>query len=188
MPNPDLDDSTPGMHLWGWVQPSELQWLSEQAARMRSVVEVGSFKGRSSYALATACPGRVFCIDPWEDDTPEFDGSDAWSSWEDEVGSVFANVTPIRGRSPAAGDLVPDPVDMVWIDGSHDYENVAADIRYWTTRAQVLLCGHDYTSFPGVARAVDELVANVTVVPGTWIWTTGELQAGPNLTFGEMHS
>jgi hypothetical protein len=171
MPEPDPEDPTLGMHLWGWVQPSELRWLGAQAARMRSVVEVGSFKGRSSFAIASACPGTVYCIDPWEDDTPEYDGTDAWGYWHDNIEAVFPNVAPIRGRSPAAGDFVPDPVDMVWIDGSHDYENVAADIRYWSTRAEVLLCGHDYTAaYPGVVRAVDELLTGVEAIPETWIW------------------
>lgn len=171
MPAPVADDPTPGMHLWGWVQPSELRWLSVQAAGMRSVVEVGSFKGRSSFALASACPGTVYCIDPWEDDTPEYDGTDAWTYWHDNIEVVFPNVTAVRGRSPAVGDLVPAPVDMVWIDGSHDYENVAADIRYWRDRARRLLCGHDYTAaFPGVVQAVDELLPYAALVPETWIW------------------
>jgi hypothetical protein len=171
MPEPDPASTVVGMHLWGWVQPSELEWLADHASRMRSVVEIGSFKGRSSFAIASACPGTVYCIDPWEDATPEYDGTDAWTYWQANVGSQFTNVVPIRGRSPGAGSAVPDPVDMVWIDGSHDYENVVADIRYWNTRAQVLLCGHDYLTFPGVQQAVDELFGNTAYVPsGTWIW------------------
>jgi hypothetical protein len=170
MPEPVPGDPTPGMHLWGWVSSTELEWLGAQAASMRSVVEVGSHKGRSSFAIASACPGPVFCIDPWEDATPEFDGVDAWGYWQENVGSRFPNVSAVRGRSPAAGALVPGPVDMVFIDGSHDYEDVVADIVYWRGRAERLLCGHDYSTFAGVARAVDELLPAAVVVPGTWIW------------------
>ena len=39
-PEPDPNDPTPGMAIWGWMTPVELRWLGEQAARMRSVVEV----------------------------------------------------------------------------------------------------------------------------------------------------
>lgn len=162
-PNPD--DPTPGMHLPGWIYPSDLRWLGAQAAQMRSVVEVGSFRGRSSYALATACPGLVYCIDPWP--------GDVWDSWWESVGSVLSNVVALRGESPAMGSQVPDPVDMVFIDGSHEYEDVHADIVYWRERVRVLLCGHDFTTFPGVKRAVKELLGiRATLVEGTWIWAT----------------
>lgn len=171
-PDPDLTDPTPGMHLWGWMAPAELRWLGEQAARMRSVVEVGCLHGRSSFALASACPGPVYCIDPWNDE--------GWKSWSSSMADV-PNAHPIRGPSPDAGVAVPDPVDMVFIDGAHDYASVVADITYWLPRTQVLLCGHDYVpfsalngnepGFPDVPRAVDELLGErVRVADDTAIW------------------
>lgn len=163
------------MHLWGWMSPAELEWLGAQAAKMRTVVEVGSLHGRSSFALATACPGTVYCLDPWCDD--------GYASWQRSVGMVLPNVVGIRESSPAAGLRVPDPVDMVFIDGAHDYASVAADINYWRGRTQVLLCGHDYipqsslragetAGFPDVAVAVDKLIGadNIEVAPDTAIW------------------
>lgn len=163
------------MSLWGWMSPAELTWLAEQASQMRSVVEIGSLHGRSSFALATACPGTVYCLDPWCDD--------GYASWMGSVGTVFDNVVGIRAPSPQAGIQVPDPVDMVFIDGAHDAASVRADIEYWRTRAQVLLCGHDYIpahglppgvnpGFPDVAVVVDELLGpNIQVAPDTAIWT-----------------
>src|SRR5215210_5073216 len=64
-PEPVVDHPVPGMHLWGWMTPDQLGWLSAQAARMQSVAEVGSLYGRSSFALLSACNGPVYCIDPW---------------------------------------------------------------------------------------------------------------------------
>lgn len=171
-PDPRPDDPTPGMAIWGWMSPAELTWLGEQAAQMETVVEIGCLHGRSSFALATACPGTVYCIDPWSED--------GWRSWKASVGDVFDNVVPIRAPSPEAGLQVPAPVDMVFIDGAHDYASVVADIVYWRDRCRVLLCGHDYISaepgvnpgFPDVATAVDELVGadRITVAPDTAIW------------------
>ncbi len=174
-PDPVPDHPTPGMHLWGWMSPAELEWLGHQAAKMRSVVEIGCLHGRSSFALATACPGIVYCIDPWSDD--------GFASWTSSVGNVFTNVVGIREPSPSAGVHVPDPVDMVFIDGAHDYDSVIADISYWLPRTQVLLCGHDYVpfsglnpgeaqGFPDVKRAVDELLGDsIEHAPDTAIWT-----------------
>lgn len=175
MPDPDPHSNVPGMHLPGWVQATELTWLATQATHMRSIVEIGSFKGRSTYALASTCPGTVYAIDPWEPDTPEYDGTNVFAFWQDNVGSVLPNTVPIIGRSPAAGTLIPDPIDMVWIDGSHNHADVAADITYWLPRAETLLCGHDYLTFDGVRQAVDELLGDTArVIPGTWIWAVGD--------------
>lgn len=165
MPEPVPGHPVPGMHLWGWMTPDELHWIGDQASRMRTVVEVGSLHGRSSYALVSNCPGEVYCIDPWPDG--------AWESWERSIGNVFPNVHGIRGHSPESGVAVPDPVDMVFLDGAHDYTSVVNDIEYWAPRTEVLLCGHDYlhAGYPDVAIVVDKLLGErAQLVPGTSIW------------------
>jgi len=164
MPDPVAGHDAPGMHLWGWMAPEELVWLAQQASRMRRVVEVGSLHGRSSFALA-ACPGELYCIDPWPDG--------AWESWHRSVGSVLPNVRAIRGYSPDVGIDVPDPVDMVFLDGAHDYVSVVNDIEYWLPRTEVLLCGHDYrhADYPDVAVVVDKILGpRAQLVPNTSIW------------------
>lgn len=173
-PDPIPEDPTPGMHLWGWMSPAELTWLGEQAAKMNSVVEIGCLHGRSSFALATACPGTVYCIDPWSDA--------GWRSWKRSVGDVFDNVIPIRQASPGAAKMILGDVDMVFIDGAHDYDSVVADILGWKDKTTKLLCGHDYVpysalggnepGFPDVSRAVNELLGeeNITVADETAIW------------------
>ena len=147
-PEPVEGHPTPGMHIWGWMTPDQLDWLGGQAAQMQSVAEVGSLCGRSSFALLTACDGPVYCIDPWPEVYDEFMGACGH----------FPNLVAIRGSSPAAGRQVPD-VDMVFLDGDHDYEGVVADIEAWLPKTRRLLCGHDYNhpDYPGVAKAVDEV-------------------------------
>jgi hypothetical protein len=164
MPDPVPGNPAPGMHLWGWMEPGELEWLAQQASRMRRIVEVGSLHGRSSFALAV-CPGEVYCIDPWPDG--------AWESWKRSIGNVLSNVHAVRGYSPEAGGAVPDPVDMVFLDGAHDYDSVVNDIEYWLPRTDVLLCGHDYkhADYPDVAVVVNKLLGSrARSVPTTSIW------------------
>jgi len=58
---------------------------------------------------------------------------------------------------------------FVFIDGSHHYEDVAADLAAWEPKIRKggLFAGHDHTeSFPGVQRAVRER------------WSTGTEQMG----------
>lgn len=151
-PNPEPGHPEPGMHLWGWTSPEELKWLRETASTMDSVVEVGSLHGRSAFALLTGCPGPVYCIDPWND---EYDKS--LPSFKAACGH-FPNVHMVQGYSPAVAAEVPD-VDMVWIDGCHDYECVVADIVAWTPKTRKLICGHDWNhgGYPGVREGVTAL-------------------------------
>lgn len=148
------------MHIWGWMSPEELEWLGNTAAAMSSVVEIGSLRGRSAFALLTACSGPVYCIDPWDD--PKAECLPAFM----EACGDFPNLVAIQGFSPEAGWRVLDDVDMVFIDGNHDYYSVMADIEYWWPRTKKVICGHDYgrdhgpgyeeAGFPGVRKAVDE--------------------------------
>ncbi len=182
-PEPDLTSDVPGMGIWGWMSPAELRWLGEQAARMDSVVEIGCLHGRSAFALLTACPGPVYCIDPWND---EADAS--YPSFMGNCGH-FPNLRAVRARSLGAiGDILvkrgaeagvtgAPPVDMVFIDGAHAYESVLADICAWLPHTTALICGHDYSKddqpgYPGVAQAVDEVFGDqVRVADGTAIWS-----------------
>ena len=53
----DPDPSLPGVEISGWITRRELQWLHDQAKNMKSVVDIGSMAGRSTVAIASACPG-----------------------------------------------------------------------------------------------------------------------------------
>jgi hypothetical protein len=172
-PDPQPDDPTPGMHIWGWMQPPELEWLMGQAATMGSVAEVGVLRGRSAFALLTACPGPVYCVDCWSDR-----GDHAYTGFMEACGH-FENVRPVRGCSPEAAELVPS-VDMTFIDADHVYASIAADIAAWLPKTSRLLCGHDYADVPaawdtdgvnGVWKAAHEAFGDRVYNPeGTSIW------------------
>ncbi len=166
----------------GWMFPDELAWLFNTACTMRNVVEVGSWKGRSTYALASGCEGLVFAVDHWQ-------GSPDSGSWtyvpEGHAGpgpefvrnlAALPNVRRVFGSSPDVATrfgklygLYPASVDMVFIDGDHAYESVAADIEAWLPKAQKLICGHDYL-MNGVARAVQEKFLGRIQQPVGTIW------------------
>lgn len=173
-PDPDPNDPTPGMQIWGWMSPPELRWLSARAASMQSVVEVGSLHGRSAYALGAACPGWVIAIDLWDDP-----GGHCLPSFLRNTEKLH-NVHAVQGRSPGVATSVETEFgqpEMVFLDGEHDYASVTADLEAWWPLAGRLLCGHDY-SHPSwdVAQAVDDFFAaldlsgRVQVAPDTSIW------------------
>jgi len=159
-----------GNDIDGWMNDQELQWLYNHARHMDSVAEIGSFKGRSAHALASACPGIVTCVD-------HFDPEHLRPVHEDHVYRTFMenmaqfpNVRVVRKWSVEAAQEFPDGAfDMVFIDGHHTYESVVADIQAWRLKARRLLCGHDYCAdWPGVIKAVDELVGPVELCNRIW--------------------
>ena len=170
-PEPIPGCTVPGTHIWGWMIEVELHWLMGQAAQMDSVVEVGSLHGRSAFALLTACKGPVTCVDTWSDDHDK-----SFPSFMGACGH-FENLIALRMWSHEAAATFKDlSVDMVFLDGSHAYESVIADIANWLPKVRKLLCGHDYhlgpdAGFPGVGRAVHEVFGDrVQVGEGTSIW------------------
>jgi hypothetical protein len=151
----------------GWMFTEELEWLADKAKDMDSVVEIGSWKGRSTVTLCKSCPGMVWAIDPWRD---------CMDAYDEFIRNTKKTVDLIIMRMPSlrAVHLFPEKsVDMVFIDGNHDYKFVKGDILAWTPVARKLICGHDYNhpDYPGVRHAVDKYVGDTEVYKTIWYKT-----------------
>lgn len=135
----------------------ELQWLYETSLRMDSVVEIGSWKGRSTHALLSGCKGSVFAIDHFKGSPNELDSNhqealekDIYEAFYDNVGH-FPNLVVMKMDSLSASRFFRyTSVDMVFIDGCHLYEDVLTDILVWKPIAKKILCGHDFDRAQGV--------------------------------------
>jgi cephalosporin hydroxylase len=70
---------------------------------------------------------------------------------------AYPNIRSIKMWSVDAARL-PVEADMVYIDGSHSYEEALADIRAWRPHARRVLCGDDNWDKPhmGVKQALAE--------------------------------
>jgi SAM-dependent methyltransferase len=165
----------------GWMSVAELTWLSEQAKRHRRIVEVGSFMGRSTVALAETL-GIVYAVDT-------FQGSEEHRGFLSCAPPYFllekfrANLRPeiesgkvrmIVAKSVDAGRSMLETPDMVFIDGAHDFKSLMHDILTWR-RILVpdgLLCGHDYENgtSPDIGQAVRLAVPGFQVMQGGSIW------------------
>jgi hypothetical protein len=154
----------------------ELEWLYEKANTMESVVEIGSFKGRSTFVLASGCNGgngKVYAIDPFTGAAlgkcPEADGKPTFDDFMKNCGH-FPHLSVIVKKSQEAADLdvIPPEVDMVFLDGNHDYEAVMADLATWAPRTKKLICGHDLNDpmYPGVKQAIYEYFGADAITPG----------------------
>lgn len=186
------------LKIEGWMRPTELQWLAEAAAKSQVIAEVGSWIGRSTRALADNTPGVVYAVDTWlGSDEPKHKAllagkpmsKDADKPGDNWLFDQFCNnigvkhlesphkVRPYQGTSLAGADYLGAHYgfrfDLVFLDASHDYENVKKDIQAWQPLVKPggVLCGHDFSSsWPGVVRAVRESFDYVKFMRDGSIW------------------
>jgi predicted O-methyltransferase YrrM len=162
----------------GWLDEDEADLLIAAARRAlelpqpHSIVEIGSYHGRSTIVLGSVvkavCPKvKVYAIDPHD-------------------GRLGAMDQGIRLVPPSLGELKRNiknadladeveiihsrPLDVSWdrsismlfIDGLHDYLNVAGDFWHFAkwVRPGGLAAFHDYADYyPGVLTFVNELLS-----------------------------
>jgi predicted O-methyltransferase YrrM len=155
----------------GWMTPGQASTLYDAAMRCPDgglIVEIGSFRGRSTIVLASAAaPGvEIIAIDPHagNDRGPqEFDGFEAEAATDHEIflanlanAGVADRVTHLRMFSDAALGEIDEPVDVLYIDGAHRYAPALADIRKYGERVvdggTMLI--HDSFSSIGVTGAI----------------------------------
>jgi glycosyltransferase involved in cell wall biosynthesis/predicted O-methyltransferase YrrM len=168
----------------GWMAPLELLWLygAAQVPNGR-ILEVGSWKGRSTHALcsgAAKAGAAVWAVDHWSGSVGE-DAAHAEAKTDPDAvyrqfvtnTSQFDTLTVRRADSlEAAKEFPNDHFDLVFLDGSHDETSVAADIEAWVGKVKQggILAGHDYcAAWPGVVSAVDRLLGKPADVVGS-IW------------------
>ena len=162
---------TVALGIRGFMSAPELEQLATWALRYYDILEIGSYMGRSTRALADNTGGTVMAIDDFNglrentDNPPQEDIRGSFlRNLRDHI--LSGKVTPIEANHSTR---LPIRCDMCFIDGSHDYESVRRDIGNWSHAK--LLCGHDFDSIhPDVMRAVDELVPGYRVIPGTSLW------------------
>ena len=157
------------------MYPEELEWLYEAAKRMNSIVEIGSWQGRSTYVLLSGCRGPVVAVDKWDVELmkPHGDAQAARKAFFVNM-KDFTNLTVMEMDSlQAAIAFRDDSVEMVFVDGNHLYKPFMDDLMAWLPKTKKLICGHDYlkTDFPGVQQALDEYfgLGQVHTGPGS-LW------------------
>lgn len=63
-------------------------------------------------------------------------------------------------------------IDFVFIDGSHEYQDIKDDPYYWFPKVKNggVFAGHDYPAFEGVQKAVDEFFYNKNFEKSEMCW------------------
>ncbi|WP_447863337.1 class I SAM-dependent methyltransferase [Nitrospira calida] len=89
-------------------------------------------------------------------------------------------VSAVERTQTAFEQIVPGPVDFIFIDGDHEFASVVADL--YAVRSLIsphtLLYGHDIRNverWPGVRSAVDWFVQDYHVRANIWVANAGGL-------------
>ena len=178
-------------HIWQGDQFGE-QWFTAQDVYCRMVancrpdgklVEVGCWKGRSTAFLCVEAYNkskriRVYAVDTWKGshehrNDPSVQGGTLYEQFLQNTLSVGHRLTSMQMTSHAASRWFNDQsLDAVFIDASHNYEDVGDDILAWRGKVRPggILAGHDYCpSWPGVQKAVNELIKNFEIIGQSWL-------------------
>lgn len=155
----------------GWMSEDQGRRLYAAAARVRpggQIVEIGSFRGRSTIVLASAAPDDVVvvAIDPHagNDRGPqEIEGYADEAATDHDIfranlaaAGVADRVRHVRAFSDDAHAEVEGDVDVLYVDGAHRYAPARTDIRDWGRRVPVggTMLIHDSFSSVGVTLAI----------------------------------
>ncbi len=166
---PGLPDAAAFERAWaqadripGWLTRAQARRLWDEAVRLSRgahVVEIGSHQGRSTLVLAAAlrhCGGRLTAVDPFVSGS-RYGGAAARAALETHLATagLDGTVTIVPTRSGEARRTWRDPIDLLWIDGKHDYWTCSDDLR-WSEHlphgGRVLV--HDAFSSVGVTCAL----------------------------------
>ena len=140
------------------------------------IVEIGSWKGKSSAYMAVEIANSTkdiefYCVDTWEgsiEHTEEQKGHNLYNKFLDNMRPVENYYFPIKLNSIDASKKFKDnSLDFVFIDASHQYEDVKKDIISWLPKVKDggIIAGHDYTEFhPGVIQAADEVLGKENII------------------------
>lgn len=145
----------------GFIHKVEEGLLAKEASRVPEngcIVEVGSYYGKSTSIMAAAANAgvKICAVDAWDNRGMGTALKDTYEKFIENM-KPYPNVKPIRGNSPDVGaHWAGPPIDLLFIDGGHDYDTVYSDMMAWVKwlKNGGVLMMHDFTEpTAGVRRA-----------------------------------
>ena len=162
--------------------------------RYRKALEIGSYMGEAArMMMSSGIFDELTIIDPWagpEEASEKF--SETWDNvlyrcgenlieWRDHKNDSGINkINVLRGYSTDVyQQFMDNDFDFIYIDASHKYEDVKADIQLYSRklRHHGIMAGNDYDvnmgGHEGVKKAVDEFFGEDKVtrfIDSSW-WT-----------------
>jgi predicted O-methyltransferase YrrM len=165
----------------GWYRHAEIFEMFFKRYSPKVVIEVGCWMGLSTRHLASLLQegGVVYAVDHWLGSSEHQPGQVAWSPklpylYDQFLSNVIHaglthKIIPVRMNSlEASKALANTSPDLIYIDASHEYDAVYADIAAWypLVKGHGIICGDDYLDGEGlpIKRAVDQFAADNSLI------------------------
>jgi hypothetical protein len=153
----------------GFLLEGQEKWLFKHARSLpdcANLVEIGSYRGRSTCCLAFGCRGtkkRVFAVDSFDGNVWESQYRTPFNEFEQNIQrcGLSSYVEPVKGLSSEVAKTWKTPIHFLFVDGSHRYEDVLADFADFLPRVVTggIVAFHDVCeSKPGVWKAWNETI------------------------------
>lgn len=182
----------------GYLSEREGRFLTAAVAlspAKGSNIEIGSFKGRSTICIASACKrydlGKLVAIDPHTSPSstdPSLHGqTSSFDDFERNVreAGVADVVQSERKFSHEIGTIWAQPIRFLWIDGDHTYEGARSDVllfrRLLAPGAVVAM--HDVlgTHYGSLRTFVEEILDSTDFGPAGFCGSIGWAQYRPGV-------
>jgi MMP 1-O-methyltransferase len=145
----------------GWLTDEEGEALYELARGCRGdgvIVEIGSWKGKSTVCLGLGSQAGasvpIYAVDPHADHR--------FGDFKQNVerAGLTDLVRPIASLSQAAADDFDEPIAVLFVDGSHEYDLVLEDFEKWVPKVidGGWVAFHDTTWTEGPRKVVGDAV------------------------------
>jgi cephalosporin hydroxylase len=161
------------------------------------IIEVGTWKGGSALSMGIVLKelgldAKIYCVDTWlgaqefwttHKETPERNLM-LKNGYPQIYYQFLSNVVhrnmqdiiiPVPSTSATAAKIFKHmgiKADLVYIDGSHEYEDVVNDIKYYSELLNPggVMFGDDFGAWADVSRAVEDTIKTFRVVDDNfWI-------------------
>jgi predicted O-methyltransferase YrrM len=145
----------------GWLTDEEGEALYDLARACTGkgvIVEIGSWKGKSTICLGLGSRAGsslpVYAVDPHAD----YRFGDFKTNVE--RAGIADLVRPIASLSQPAADEFEEPIELLFVDGSHEYDLVLEDFEKWVPKVveDGWVAFHDTTWTAGPRKVVGEAI------------------------------
>lgn len=150
--------------------PFEFAKIHFPGGKLDTYVEVGVYDGfNTDSVLGGLSIKNTYLVDTWGINSFWLcnlrsleDGDALYEQVKEKYADRADKIEILRMDSVDAAQVVPDGLDLVYIDADHKYEGVKKDIEAWypKVRSGGILSGDDYLGYPGVVQAVGEFMEN----------------------------
>jgi len=178
------EDTAVGLHCYYWQLSNYIN-----SKGYKTGIEIGTAYGGCANHLLTECKlEKLICVDPYKY-YPDMPGLFDQSDYDRLSKQTYKRLMAHKGKylplimdskqaysfiTTTSGypyDLVTSKYDFVFLDGLHTYEMVKWEIEHYSKliRPGGALIGHDYDTFKGVKKAVDEYCKPIMLELNLWL-------------------